>query len=356
MHGQRHRRVDRHRQHQHHRQHHHGRGNLTLNSAGNNTISGNINLGATSNFFDLGSGLDTVSGVISGTATTAAVPTPGLTGTYFNIYNSNSGNEVATTTGPNEIAPAATSNPNWLGNQTPAATSTLIGPIDFPNISGNGFTDSLNDPDYYIARNSSDGGNVDNVEARWYGDILIPGTGNTPVVVNFATSSDDGSDLYIDGNLVVNNNFYQGNTRRTGLATLTPGLHTIDIEYYQGGGGASMDAQWDPTGGTNFVDIPNTAFFIYTPVNTVTKNGTGTLTLSNTNTYIGLTSVSAGTLIATANGAMGPATAAGIVVSERRQRGLQRRRQLHHGRTSHHQRHRRERQGRHPEWHRLQHL
>ena len=55
-----------------------------------------------------------------------------------------------------------------------------------------------------------------------------------------------------------------------------------------------MDVQWDPTGGTNFVDIPNSAFG--EPVNTLTKTGTGTLTLSNTDTYKGPTTVSGGTL------------------------------------------------------------
>ena len=68
---------------------------------------------------------------------------------------------------------------------------------------------------------------------------------------------------------------------------MTPGLHTIDVEYYNGGGGAAMDAQWDPTGGTNFVDIPNSAF--PSRVNGVVKTGSGTLTLSNTNTYVGPT-------------------------------------------------------------------
>ena len=76
---------------------------------------------------------------------------------------------------------------------------------------------------------------------------------------------------------------------------MTPGLHAIDIEYYQGGGGAAMDAQWDPTGGTNFVDIPNSAFVI-PAVNSLIKIGTGTLTLSNTNTYEGATTINAGTL------------------------------------------------------------
>ena len=56
-----------------------------------------------------------------------------------------------------------------------------------------------------------------------------------------------------------------------------------------------MDVQWDPTGGTNFVDIPNSAFV--TPANSLIKTGTGTLTLSNTDTYFGSTTVNAGKLV-----------------------------------------------------------
>ena len=155
-------------------------------------------------------------------------------------------------------------------------TAQLVGPIDFPDIADNGFADSVGDPAYY---NLGPGIN-NNVEARWYGDIMIPGTGTAPVPINFATTSDDGSMLYIDGNAVVNNNNFQGATQATGLADLTPGLHTIDVEYYQGGGGATMDVQWDPTGGTNFVDIPNSAFSSIQAVNGLTMTGTGTLTLS----------------------------------------------------------------------------
>ena len=188
-------------------------------------------------------------------------------------------------------------------------TAQLVGPIDFPDIADNGFADSVGDPAYY----NLGAGNNNNVEARWYGDIMIPGTGTAPVPINFATTSDDGSMLYIDGNAVVNNNNFQAATQATGMADLTPGLHTIDVEYYQGGGGATMDVQWDPTGGTNFVDIPNSAFV--EPVNSLIKTGTGTLTLSNTNTYSGSTTIDAGTLVVTANGAMGPATATGIVVN-----------------------------------------
>ena len=120
--------------------------------------------------------------------------------------------------------------------------------------------------------------------------------------------------IYVDGNAVVGNNFYQGTTQRTGLVSLTPGLHTIDIEYYNGGGGAAMFARWDPTGGTNFVDIPNSAFVI-PGTNGVIKNGSGALTLANTNTYLGSTTINAGTLIMTANGATGPANAGGVFVN-----------------------------------------
>jgi autotransporter-associated beta strand protein len=56
-----------------------------------------------------------------------------------------------------------------------------------------------------------------------------------------------------------------------------------------------MDLQWDPTGGSNFVDIPNTAFS--EPANNLIKAGTGTLTLSNTDTYSGQTVVNSGRLV-----------------------------------------------------------
>ncbi len=277
-----------------------GNGGVTLAGTGIIDIAGEINLGPTGNLIDSSSGTVTISGKITGTATSGFVQATGLVGTYFNLPAAQ-----------DLIQPADPSNPAWLGNQTPAVTAQLVGPIDFPDIADNGFADSVGDPAYY----NLGGGNNDNVEARWYGDILIPGTGTTPVPINFATTSDDGSMLYIDGNAVVNNNNLQAATQATGLVDLTPGLHTIDVEYYQGGGAAVMDAQWDPTGGNNFVDIPNSAFSSIVPANGLIKTGTGTLTLSRANSYVGATTIDAGTLIVTANGAMGPATAAGIVVN-----------------------------------------
>ncbi len=251
-----------------------GTGGVTLGGTGIINIAGNIDLGA-GNLTDTGSGQATISGVISGDHTSE----PGLVGTYFNI-----------TAATNLIEPAAPSNPAWLGNQTPAAIAQLIGPIDFNDIAGNGFADSVGNPAYYNLGN----GNNNNVEARWYGYITIPGSGTTPVPIDFATISDDGSMLYIDGNTVVSNNAFQGGTQRSGLAYLTPGLHTIDIEYFQGTVGATMHARWDPTGGTNFVAIPSSAFS--TIQSGLIETGTGTLTLSNTNTYLSATTVDAGTL------------------------------------------------------------
>ena len=98
--------------------------------------------------------------------------------------------------------------------------------------------------------------------------------------------------LYIDGDAVVSNNNFQPPNQATGLVDLTPGLHAIDVEYYQGGGGATLDVQWDPTGGSDFVDIPNSAFG--EPVNNLIKTGSGTLTLSNAESYSGSTTVQLG--------------------------------------------------------------
>ena len=57
----------------------------------------------------------------------------------------------------------------------------------------------------------------------------------------FYTRSDDGSNLYIDGNLVVANDYMQGATTRSGSITLSAGSHTIVETYCQGNGGLAND-------------------------------------------------------------------------------------------------------------------
>ena len=268
-------------------------------------------------------------------------PVQGLIGTYFNL-----------TAAQDLIQPADPSNPAWLGNQTPAVTAQLVGPIDFPDIADNGFADSVGDPAYY----NLGAGNNNNVEARWYGDIMIPGTGTAPVPINFATTSDDGSMLYIDGNAVVNNNNFQGATQATGLADLTPGLHTIDVEYYQGGGGATMDVQWDPTGGTNFVDIPNSAFSSIEAVNGLINDGHRHVDPVENQHLFRVNHDQRRHPGRDGEWRHGTGHGHGHRRQYRRRPGLYRRPQLHHRGTDHHQRLRSGRQRRHREYQRHEHL
>jgi autotransporter-associated beta strand protein len=171
-------------------------------------------------------------------------------------------------------------------------------------------------------------------------DIATPGT------YTFNTSSDDGSMLFIDGQVVVQNNFFQGVATRTGSIYLAAGMHDIVIAFNQGGGGYGMNAQMSGPDNTTMVDI-NTSNASITPdlvvgslagegnvalttgnllmgidnsstdfsgaisgIGGVTKFGSGVQTLSGANTYSGATTISAGTLRIDGNssGALGALT------------------------------------------------
>ncbi len=80
---------------------------------------------------------------------------------------------------------------------------------------------------------------------RWMGKVAAPVEG--PYV--FGTRSDDGSLVYIDGQLVVDNRGQHGAEYREGAITLTQGWHDIQVMYSDMGGSRAMELWWRPPGG-----------------------------------------------------------------------------------------------------------
>jgi len=76
----------------------------------------------------------------------------------------------------------------------------------------------------------------------WKGWIMIEQAG----VYAFATNSDDGSTLVIDGSIVVDNSGMHGLLKRRGEIALTKGVHDIEIRYAQYGGFSVMQTFWTP--------------------------------------------------------------------------------------------------------------
>ncbi len=241
---------------------------------------------------------------------------PGLWGQYYDITPANVGN----------------SNPNFnsltalnasLAGQTPTisalTTATSGGNFDF----GSTGTDF---PGKYVT-------GATNFESRYVGKINISTSGQYV----FDTASDDGSMMWIDGNVVVNSNYFQGITTRSGTVTLTAGQHDIVIGYYQGTGGEGLYADMSSSGGTTMSRIPLSILSAAAPAylsNTIgsldgsgsvnltaaslivgsdntnstfsgtisgpgawlQKIGAGTLTLTGFNAYTGGTTISAGML------------------------------------------------------------
>lgn len=86
---------------------------------------------------------------------------------------------------------------------------------------------------------------ADNYSIRWTGQFIPPAT----QTYHFAMGSDDGSRLYIDGKLVVDNWGQHGDEYQTGSIDLQAGRpYAIRIDYFQGGGDAAVHLAWkDPT-------------------------------------------------------------------------------------------------------------
>ena len=57
----------------------------------------------------------------------------------------------------------------------------------------------------------------------------------------FATNTDDGSRLTIDGQVVINDDVLAPPHNAFGTFNLSAGVHTLDLVYFERGGGASVE-------------------------------------------------------------------------------------------------------------------
>jgi hypothetical protein len=79
---------------------------------------------------------------------------------------------------------------------------------------------------------------------HWTGVIFIPKAGK----YQFSTASDDGSEIMIGNQLVVDNRGLHGFQERSGAISLEKGLYPMTIRYMQGGGAAEFQAYWKRPG------------------------------------------------------------------------------------------------------------
>lgn len=96
----------------------------------------------------------------------------------------------------------------------------------------------------------------DNFGFRYTGYINITTAGN----YTFYTNSDDGSKLYINNNLVVNNDGAHAAQERSGTVYLPVGKHAIKVDFFEAAGGEQCDVSYSGPGVSKMI-IPGSVLF-----------------------------------------------------------------------------------------------
>jgi alpha-L-fucosidase len=97
---------------------------------------------------------------------------------------------------------------------------------------------------------------VDRFAFEFTGYIKIEKDG----IYNFYLESDDGSRLYIDDDLVVDNGGYHGTVEKEDKAALKKGYHKIRVIYFDAGGGNSLKFSMQSPGGEK-TEVPVSALY-----------------------------------------------------------------------------------------------
>ena len=150
---------------------------------------------------------------------------------------------------------------------------------------------------------------ADTFSARWTGQVQPRYTG----AVTFYAASDDGSRLWVNNTLVVDNWVDHETTEKSGSITLVAGQkYDLRLEYYENGGDADVVLSWSNPAQAKQV-IPQTQLYpaasnitpTVGPSNTPTRTSTRTFTPTRTNTPGGPTATRTRTPTNTATGGGG---------------------------------------------------
>ncbi|WP_320017830.1 choice-of-anchor L domain-containing protein [Labilibaculum manganireducens] len=81
----------------------------------------------------------------------------------------------------------------------------------------------------------------DNFSIRYSGSFVVPETGD----YTFYTNSDDGVRLFVDGSMIINNWTNHAPVINPATLSLSKGSHTITLDYFENGGGAVIELEWE---------------------------------------------------------------------------------------------------------------
>src|SRR5690606_4185146 len=80
-----------------------------------------------------------------------------------------------------------------------------------------------------------------------------------PGEYTFDLTSDDGSKLWINGAVIVDNDGEHSTESKSGTIQLAKGLHPFELQFFQGVGDAVLQLKWKPPGRDSLAIVPRSA-------------------------------------------------------------------------------------------------
>ncbi|CCK24864.1 large, multifunctional secreted protein [Streptomyces davaonensis JCM 4913] len=178
---------------------------------------------------------------------------------------------LSLTTGPANADPQPTA--SELPPQEPGVTLRVFDvqiPLDELCTLKPGQTPNIDklEPDIDFST-AEDFGFESNFVSQVTANINVPQDGT----YTFRLTSDDGSQLLIDDQLVIDHDGLHGAEPKDGTVELTAGYHSLRIDHFERGGGQQVTLAWQPPGASEFALVPNSVLSTEADVVRVTAPG-----------------------------------------------------------------------------------